>query len=637
MFRNHSASDPHDKIYSALGFATDMKLPIEVDYKKPFSEMLRDVAVSCVHEDSYNLRFLGHASLLGTGHMPATWIPDWLHSKLPTPFPKLAYGSGSGNVLFDACAVNHRVWKQPACIGLQPLVEGNTLKAHGILVDYVRSTSVSSGHPKDIHCLEDIWYLGDANKPYLATGETLEEAYLRSLVADLKMKDGKVIGRGGSMYWRNRPDSPSPPDHSDILQLLQQVCVFRRFITTLEHGYVGIAPAYTEPGDAIFMLKGGEVLYIARPTLVGTYHFVGEAYVHGKMDGQVLQDFENGQGVMQLIELEPVLNEVLDSTKSTSLENPVNVKYMQKGYGVQGIEFSNPYEHMEPYNHSEVGPRMDVIIAEAKAGIMTAYIQAGITEEQVIRKTDIEQLWADAIVDILLSDEEVLPESSSGVKLAGREFARRSYILAGLALERERIRMQYLAHFQGLVNLGRGLETLHVTTYENQMESEDPIDKERQKGKEKATTQKFGEKSSKIKNIFRNTKSLIIKSKPESKKPSKLGEPSGTNRFPLLNRRTGPPVRLMISETKGPCNQVYSFQSTEDFEEFENELSKYGPISERENARPLLMGRWATDPKKRPKVSLYSYGQVPKIWWEDEEGHVVKGPEMDMEIEDKNS
>jgi hypothetical protein len=79
ILRHHSASDPHDKVYAALGFASESSQhPVEVEYRKSFAAMLRDVAISCVHEENYNLRFLGHAGLLGSIHMPASWIPDWL-------------------------------------------------------------------------------------------------------------------------------------------------------------------------------------------------------------------------------------------------------------------------------------------------------------------------------------------------------------------------------------------------------------------------------------------------------------------------------------------------------------------------------------------------------------------------------
>jgi hypothetical protein len=79
LARHQKTSEPHDKVYAALGFAADeYTLSIDIDYQKPLSEMLKDVAAACFHHDKHPLRFLGHAGLNGTGHMPASWVPDWL-------------------------------------------------------------------------------------------------------------------------------------------------------------------------------------------------------------------------------------------------------------------------------------------------------------------------------------------------------------------------------------------------------------------------------------------------------------------------------------------------------------------------------------------------------------------------------
>lgn len=79
LVRQHSASDPHDKIYAALAFAAaNYVSAIGIDYRKRLSDLLQDVAMACFRNDTHPLRFLGYAGLLGTGHMPSSWIPDWL-------------------------------------------------------------------------------------------------------------------------------------------------------------------------------------------------------------------------------------------------------------------------------------------------------------------------------------------------------------------------------------------------------------------------------------------------------------------------------------------------------------------------------------------------------------------------------
>jgi hypothetical protein len=51
-----------------------------------------------------------------------------------------------------------------------------------------------------------------------------------------------------------------------------------------------MVPLATVPGDSIFLFFGGQVLYVLRGAsgLVPHYIYRGEAYVHGLMDGEVM-------------------------------------------------------------------------------------------------------------------------------------------------------------------------------------------------------------------------------------------------------------------------------------------------------------------------------------------------------------
>jgi hypothetical protein len=44
-----------------------------------------------------------------------------------------------------------------------------------------------------------------------------------------------------------------------------------------------------EPGDQVWVLKGGDVPLILRPVKDGRYRLIGEAYVHGIMRGEALR------------------------------------------------------------------------------------------------------------------------------------------------------------------------------------------------------------------------------------------------------------------------------------------------------------------------------------------------------------
>ena len=60
----------------------------------------------------------------------------------------------------------------------------------------------------------------------------------------------------------------------------------RSFITT-KLGYMGLAPARSQIGDVVCVIKGGKVPFVLRESPGGLYQFVGETYVHGIMDGEV--------------------------------------------------------------------------------------------------------------------------------------------------------------------------------------------------------------------------------------------------------------------------------------------------------------------------------------------------------------
>ena len=66
---------------------------------------------------------------------------------------------------------------------------------------------------------------------------------------------------------------------------------------------MGLVPAAARLGDRIVLIFGGSVLYVLRPReglLASQYEFVGECYIHGLMDGEVL-DWEMDQMGSEII------------------------------------------------------------------------------------------------------------------------------------------------------------------------------------------------------------------------------------------------------------------------------------------------------------------------------------------------
>jgi hypothetical protein len=57
----------------------------------------------------------------------------------------------------------------------------------------------------------------------------------------------------------------------------------------IRKGNIGLVPTNAKVGDVVAVFTGGLIPIILRPES-GHYTFVGDAYVHGIMDGEAMQD-----------------------------------------------------------------------------------------------------------------------------------------------------------------------------------------------------------------------------------------------------------------------------------------------------------------------------------------------------------
>jgi hypothetical protein len=53
-------------------------------------------------------------------------------------------------------------------------------------------------------------------------------------------------------------------------------------------GFLGLGPQQSRPGDKIVIFLGPKVPYILRKREFGQFQLIGEAYVHGIMDGECM-------------------------------------------------------------------------------------------------------------------------------------------------------------------------------------------------------------------------------------------------------------------------------------------------------------------------------------------------------------
>jgi hypothetical protein len=92
---------------------------------------------------------------------------------------------------------------------------------------------------------------------------------------------------------RNRARRPEQPRNTPDAPPFRFFCGDRLlFITT--KGYIGLGPGTMYPGDLVCILFGGITPFILRAN-GDHYALVGEAYVHGLMDGEAIRELQNGR------------------------------------------------------------------------------------------------------------------------------------------------------------------------------------------------------------------------------------------------------------------------------------------------------------------------------------------------------
>lgn len=62
-----------------------------------------------------------------------------------------------------------------------------------------------------------------------------------------------------------------------------------KFFFVTDSGYLGLAPKRSEAGDAVWIVQGAKIPFVLRPTGRESFRFIGEAYVQGRMYGEMAE------------------------------------------------------------------------------------------------------------------------------------------------------------------------------------------------------------------------------------------------------------------------------------------------------------------------------------------------------------
>jgi Heterokaryon incompatibility protein (HET) len=301
--RHFQATDPRDKVFALLGIASDTKtLGLRPDYRKSCEEVYTDLARALIQN--------GYIELLSLCEFPKerpvlpSWVPDWSRESYRSPLQQRSLDRSTRprtTILeprFSASGINYT-------IGLN---SGHTIGCNMPLLlparflGEVRQLGMSWEHEAvgrwlhDLHSLSHL--MSDAFK--LSSGRA--QAVWRTAVADQEIRQGIKKPRLSEERIRTVNDALKNKDLAlvdeqtfigvglgDYCQQLQLIAQGRRPLLA-SGGFLGIGPRETEPGDLVFILLGADVPYILRQqSQDDKLRLIGEAYVHGIMDGEAME------------------------------------------------------------------------------------------------------------------------------------------------------------------------------------------------------------------------------------------------------------------------------------------------------------------------------------------------------------
>lgn len=301
-FRRFQATDPRDKVFALLGIAGDTEaLGLRPDYRKSCEEVYSDLARTLIQN--------GFIELLSLCEFPKqiaglpSWVHDWSARSYRSPLQQRSLDRTARPVTtilepgFSASGTNQTIdLKGGHTIGCKmPLLLRATFLGE------VRQLGMDWEREAVGRWLLDLQRLSSLIPDSKLSGGQ-SHAVWRTAVADQEIRQGIRKPRLSEQKIRIVHESLKSVDMSlidvqtligaglsDYCEQLQVVAQGRRPLLA-SSCYLGIGPRETEQGDLVFILHGADTPYILRRhSQDKTLRLIGEAYVHGVMDGEAME------------------------------------------------------------------------------------------------------------------------------------------------------------------------------------------------------------------------------------------------------------------------------------------------------------------------------------------------------------
>jgi len=280
--RYAEAKDPKDKVYSLLGVVTNHfiglpELPsgpdVQIDYSRSEAEVYKGV-VRHIAKTTSSLDILCACQNPDRARGIPSWAPDWATKRTNNPVQNTDQW---GHIHF-ACKNASIAWD------LEP-PDDDTLVVNGVYMDSITQIGFERTNDLEWEELKESWkILAETCVWSFEQAADIGPCYMNLDPIPQAFFETVTMGR------IPKDTGHEPADLAMIQVAIVEATERRRFFVT-EKGFMALGPAEVKVGDMVVVIQSVHVPIVLRKDETGDGHaVVGEAYVHGLMDGEAFDD-----------------------------------------------------------------------------------------------------------------------------------------------------------------------------------------------------------------------------------------------------------------------------------------------------------------------------------------------------------
>jgi hypothetical protein len=304
--RDCEATDPRDKVFAILGMVGDSQGDIPIDYGQPVSEVAKQAFKKLV-----SLSNGLEALIFSQNPNRQQGIPSWAPNLCSSFNAQPSRLKGLSSSLYAAT--------RGSVEGYKFLADGITLEVRGMIFDTVQNVSMTTLLSKNTPTLEfDAVICGWRNLVFgWLNSMDIDHKYehlMRILTCDRDIRGRRLGSQVNNLDWgtffriehlgvgarrefeylaaavRGGRFEGGVTDETEVnawLRLCGESIANKRVVVT-SSGRLGLVPAETQRGDRVCLIMGLDVPFVLRTSNFDSYILIGEAYIHGAMDGEIL-------------------------------------------------------------------------------------------------------------------------------------------------------------------------------------------------------------------------------------------------------------------------------------------------------------------------------------------------------------